>query len=507
MKAMSGEKPFEMHRRRSNPVSGLFGGSSLDSLIAILLAGIAFIAIFHLLGMGNYQSCKHRPVLTRQEPLQVVGPAKDLFPFAKSAYESLKGLTYCTAHSTPHLAVRQADGMVEVLPRSEEAYAFLITKLTHPHYFFQGANFIRQLRAYDPNRDFIVMYTDRVSELQLHLLLSFASIGNADRAGGIYFHKVHDIVTSPNARSQQAYGDDPSAQYSGQFAKLSIFTLVEYSRVLYLDLDMVLLDGKKFLNLWNKCDDTQADVCCIIDSLGRVDGAEFINGGILLVRPNLVLYEVMAQKVFEGWMVDYWWAEQAFLSMFFHKTKFGRSQILYDKAFNPMFKWDPRVRVRGDVSSLEQDHFKVYVAHVHIPDKVNFFNESMPREIKQVFKEQFKFFASKSIAFLADIACYLGSSDFISGGTHLNPVIEHVSDKDKFMFHFKKGSPGICLLSRGKVKSPSEAFLFETLLRSLRAYFKDLVKFINKEEIYDEKMAPSFSSHLTCPLDDNLGQT
>eukprot|EP01135_Chromosphaera_perkinsii_P003180 Nk52_evm2s237 gene=Nk52_evmTU2s237 len=213
-------------------------------------------------------------------------------------------------------------------PNFTEAYAFLITKESNIYFLFQGAVLMKQLRKLDPHKDMVVMYIDTVSERHLHLMFSFL---NMDR---VYFERVHDLHVDPRGKRQKKQIE----RWSGMFAKLSVWSLTRYERVLYLDMDMVLT-SPHFLRVWDECRgediwadagtisggsangkqrSTVVDLCMGIDLWKGLyyEGTKVVahNAGMMLVTPDADVFAYIQQKVWSGWYTDRVLQEQTFLN-------------------------------------------------------------------------------------------------------------------------------------------------------------------------------------------------
>eukprot|EP01135_Chromosphaera_perkinsii_P009835 Nk52_evm18s1916 gene=Nk52_evmTU18s1916 len=349
--------------------------------------------------------------------------------------------------------------------RSKEAYGFLLTREGNSHYVYQGGAFMRQLREHDPARDIIIMYTDKVSPLYLQTMFSFIGVER------IYFHPVHDLPTSQQAKTQKREKDKDVGRYGGMFSKLSVWSLVEYERILYMDFDMVWLSDK-FLNLWNECNDKNAALCGIID--GNKDPymkkIPKINGGILMVRPSLQVFAFMQQRVYEGWHVNDLFTEQSFMIFFFNQTEVpGGKQVIWDRRYNSMHLYHSE-------ETLEESF--ISHSHVAVEDKGDkFLYDTVAKfiaTIKPYFMPHFVSYVEKTNDIINGILCVLGTHE----KRDKNNINEEAAKR--YLIDFKKDGAGFCVWRREGM-TETEIVLAEirqtTMLRYMKVFYGDLSKF------------------------------
>eukprot|EP01135_Chromosphaera_perkinsii_P009114 Nk52_evm1s1636 gene=Nk52_evmTU1s1636 len=201
------------------------------------------------------------------------------------------------------------------------------------------------------------MYIDTVNEIHLHLMFSFLNIPN------IFFHRVHDLRIN-RKRTKSKKKSSVNNQYEGVFSKLSklsVWSLTQYRRVMYVDMDVVLV-SENLLRVWDEeCDDKEADLCLTVDIWkgNYHDKTNVIahQAGMMVVRPSNELLSVMNEKIWNGWHVSHQLQEQAFIDFFFHEqTLGGKMQTFYNKSYN-ILPHDQNFSI-----PLEQ----VLLAHLHL---------------------------------------------------------------------------------------------------------------------------------------------
>eukprot|EP01135_Chromosphaera_perkinsii_P003304 Nk52_evm4s240 gene=Nk52_evmTU4s240 len=223
-------------------------------------------------------------------------------------------------------------------PRKDEAYVMFLSG-ENTWYEIQGSILFRNIFLLDRSRDFVILYLeDTVQMCNLITFFSFLGIPN------VYLKQVSDI------KIDHELTDKRKTDYHGYgklFGKLNIFDLTEYQRLLYLDLDLVIINslvsfddtetemikvGSNFTDIWDIC---RKDVhyCGAMDWWieprrdRSKDPHPYANAGMLLIRPDAQVFSDLKSAIAHGRFVDGMWAEQDFLHFFFADSDL-RTQVI-----------------------------------------------------------------------------------------------------------------------------------------------------------------------------------
>eukprot|EP01135_Chromosphaera_perkinsii_P009787 Nk52_evm9s1892 gene=Nk52_evmTU9s1892 len=217
-----------------------------------------------------------------------------------------------------------------------EAYVVYMPFEGSEDYLIQGGLLLHRIAGVDMSRSFVVLYGKGVHIKMLHTFFGFLGLPD------VRFVGIHDLAINPVWSNKQFV----SGRYSAMFSKLSIWALIEFDRIMYLDMDFILRYPDKLLELWDICPIHSAgldvNLCGIRDSLLSADDpvrSKYINGGLLVVRPSLLVYTLMVEEISKGFDVEGAFAEQDFLFFFFqrHAHNFLSSSLQLEfSRFNKM---------------------------------------------------------------------------------------------------------------------------------------------------------------------------
>ncbi len=106
-------------------------------------------------------------------------------------------------------------------------------------------------------------------------------------------------------------------RFYDQYTKLRIWSMVGYDRVLYLDADTLVIRDINELFIGTIFEDNQDTLLGVVEDTwqGRL-GPNF-NAGVLLIRPNMTIFEDMLIKMHNMAAYGSFWAEQGFLNWYF----------------------------------------------------------------------------------------------------------------------------------------------------------------------------------------------
>ncbi|CAF0988445.1 unnamed protein product [Didymodactylos carnosus] len=101
-------------------------------------------------------------------------------------------------------------------------------------------------------------------------------------------------------------------RFKDQFTKLRIWSMTDYDRILYLDGDtLVVSDINELFRLTAKND--WEGFLSVLDTWQGQIGPNF-NAGVLLIKPNITLFNEMMNKIHMMPQYGTYWAEQGFLN-------------------------------------------------------------------------------------------------------------------------------------------------------------------------------------------------
>eukprot|EP01135_Chromosphaera_perkinsii_P002703 Nk52_evm71s226 gene=Nk52_evmTU71s226 len=204
-------------------------------------------------------------------------------------------------------------------------------------YFVQGAILLRQLalREYT-NRSFVVLYGEEVPRETVTKYFGFIGVQN------LQIRQIKTLGIDPRLSDKKV--SNTSLVYGRLFSKLHIYTLVEFERVLYLDVDFIVRsvsparmmsrqdrtigDTKGALGIWELCP-AQVSLCA-----GRDVGVGewYINAGMLMIRPDAGLFSQMSGEIARGVDANLVYAEQDYLNLFYDRHKSLTRYILRSRA-------------------------------------------------------------------------------------------------------------------------------------------------------------------------------
>eukprot|EP01135_Chromosphaera_perkinsii_P010564 Nk52_evm2s2171 gene=Nk52_evmTU2s2171 len=389
------------------------------------------------------------------------------------------------------------DKSLESRGKAEEAYAFLVTRESNMHYMFQGAIFLKQLNRIDPNRDIVIMYIDAVNEIHMHLMFSFLGIPN------VYFQRVHDLKLDPKKTTKKKM----QAQYAGIFSKLSVWSLTAYKRVMYVDMDVVLVSDN-LLSVWDKeCDDLQAHICLTYDMwAGKYHkGTNVIahGSGIMVVRPNNDLLSVMKDKVWNGWHVGHQLPEQIFMDFFFHNASFGgKMQTFTNKSFSYLPAdqfWVPLEEVVLSQIHLDYFYSKSYTRSHNVFEEDNVIKQTAgsvknakdrAAQAMNVFRSQFIDVFLELKAQYERLACTLDKASVPESNVLVN---------------FLSNRAGVCVQQQSNSPdSSTDRVLGEIrqsyVKHSMNKFYSLLVQFANDMPIFEHTLSEDVFQNFTKTL-------
>ncbi|CAD7702913.1 unnamed protein product [Ostreobium quekettii] len=209
-------------------------------------------------------------------------------PFAGGASALLAALLFvgqCCGRSVTSDARATLEADAPRAPGSREAYATLL----YGDDFMLGVRVLGQsMRETNTDRDLVVLVTGNILPTSIETLMSDG-----------WIVKRVDTVFNP------AKGPHPGGfpqRFWAVYTKLSIFNLVEYDKVVYLDADTVMTKNSDVLF---SC----PGFCATMRH------SERLNSGVMVVTPSKMLYDDMMSKIEE--YPSYTGGDQGFLNAYF----------------------------------------------------------------------------------------------------------------------------------------------------------------------------------------------
>eukprot|EP01135_Chromosphaera_perkinsii_P012368 Nk52_evm2s2650 gene=Nk52_evmTU2s2650 len=207
---------------------------------------------------------------------------------------------------------------------AKEAYVIYLPFNGNRHYLFQGAVLVWEISRVDTTRPFVVLYGE---DFPVHLVYEYFGFlmgggvpenGSHGRLRIVGVHSVKGIrkeVFGNYMTQEEDTGDALVHKYTAFLSKLSLFQLQEYSRVMYLDIDMIVRTPTLLMDMWSECppaaitgaikrdgfdarEEPRVAVCGTRDyalmgkGMGKEGGSDndIMNAGMMIAYPSLPLF-------------------------------------------------------------------------------------------------------------------------------------------------------------------------------------------------------------------------
>ncbi|CAF2549459.1 unnamed protein product [Rotaria sp. Silwood2] len=199
------------------------------------------------------------------------------------------------------------------------------------------------LRRINIQADLILFYiSNRLNQLTL----------DRCRKAGWYLSSVERIKPPRFAIVYQRFHD--------QYTKLRIWSMIGYDRVLYLDADTLVIHDINELLTGTIFEDDQDGLLGAVEDVWQGEIGPNFNAGVLLICPNMTIFNDMLIKMHNMAAYGSYWAEQGFLNWYF-KGSTGRLPLIYN--FNnvlAIYHHDVYVRLRDRVKIIHYTCYKPF---------------------------------------------------------------------------------------------------------------------------------------------------
>ena len=159
---------------------------------------------------------------------------------------------------------------------------------------------LRETNTLTEDIDFVVLLTGEISQDSTQKLTT----------NGAIFVNVTN-VPQIDRRAPAAFKDRYATRSWLMFAKLNVFGMTQYDRILYLDADILVLKSLRHL-----FDDTNKFILSAIPEKRGLE-PEF-NAGFLVLKPNSTLLDDMKKHLDDNYLCGYRATDQSFLCHYFH---------------------------------------------------------------------------------------------------------------------------------------------------------------------------------------------
>ncbi|CAF0981181.1 unnamed protein product [Rotaria sordida] len=199
------------------------------------------------------------------------------------------------------------------------------------------------LRRINIQADLILFYiSNRLNQLTL----------NRCRKAGWYLWSVERINPPRFAIIYQRFHD--------QYTKLHIWSMIGYDRILYLDADTLVIHDINELLTGTIFEDHQDGLLGAVEDVWQGEIGPNFNAGVLLIRPNMTIFNDMLIKIHNMAAYGSYWAEQGFLNWYF-KGSTGRLPLIYN--FNnvlAIYHHDIYIQLRDRMKIIHYTAYKPF---------------------------------------------------------------------------------------------------------------------------------------------------
>lgn len=156
------------------------------------------------------------------------------------------------------------------------------------------------LRRINIQADLILLYiSNRLNQLTL----------DRCRKAGWYLYSIERIDPPRFAIIYRRFYD--------QYTKLRIWSMIGYHRVLYLDADTLVVRDISELLTGTIYEDSEDSFLGAVEDVWQGSIGPNFNAGVLLIRPNITVFNDMLVKMHNMAAYGSYWAEQGFLNWYF----------------------------------------------------------------------------------------------------------------------------------------------------------------------------------------------
>ena len=106
-------------------------------------------------------------------------------------------------------------------------------------------------------------------------------------------------------------------RFIDQYTKLRIWSMIGYEKILYLDADTLVLRDINQLFTQTIFEDNQEGFLGAVEDVWQGQLGPNFNAGVLLIHPNMTIFEDMLVKMHNMAAYGTYWAEQGFLNWYF----------------------------------------------------------------------------------------------------------------------------------------------------------------------------------------------
>ncbi|CAF0809419.1 unnamed protein product [Rotaria sp. Silwood1] len=200
------------------------------------------------------------------------------------------------------------------------------------------------LRRINIQADLVLFYiSNRLNQLTL----------DRCRKAGWYLSAVERINPPRFAIIYQRFHD--------QYTKLRIWSMIGYDRILYLDADTLVMDDINELLIETIFEDDQDGLLGAVEDVWQGQIGPNFNAGVLLIRPNMTIFNDMLIKMHNMAAYGSYWAEQGFLNWYF-KGSTGRLPLIYN--FNnvlAIYHHDVYIKLRNRMKIIHYTCYKPFL--------------------------------------------------------------------------------------------------------------------------------------------------
>ncbi|CAF3394465.1 unnamed protein product [Rotaria socialis] len=149
-------------------------------------------------------------------------------------------------------------------------------------------------------------------------------------------------------------------RFHDQYTKLHIWSMMGYDRVLYLDADTLVIRDVNELLYGTIFEDDRDELLGVVEDVWQGQLGPNFNAGVLLIRPNVTIFNDMLIKMHNMAAYGSYWAEQGFLNWYF-KGSTGRLPLIYN--FNnvlAIYHRDIYKRLRNRMKIIHYTYYKPF---------------------------------------------------------------------------------------------------------------------------------------------------
>lgn len=106
-------------------------------------------------------------------------------------------------------------------------------------------------------------------------------------------------------------------RFYDQYTKLRIWSMIEYDRILYLDGDTLVTQDINELLIGTIYENREDSLLGAVEDVWQGQIGPNFNAGVLLIRPNMTVFNDMLIKMHNMAAYGSYWAEQGFLNWYF----------------------------------------------------------------------------------------------------------------------------------------------------------------------------------------------